>query len=263
MPLEFDASLIGLLVAAALFAGWVDAIVGGGGLVSLPALMVAFPNAPVATLLGTNKLASVFGTTTSAITYGRKIKLDHRLIWPTTGLALAASGAGAAAAAAVSSNALRPIIIAVLLAVLVLVVSNPRLGVEPQPKLRTHWRAAGVMLVCGVAIAFYDGIIGPGTGIFLAVAFTSLLGFDYVTAAAHTKVVNAATNFGALAVFAVQGNVNWMLGLSMGAATITGAWAGARMAMAIGSRFVRIVLVVVVTALVLRLGWDVYTSWGG
>ncbi|GAB3238836.1 TSUP family transporter [Glycomyces halotolerans] len=260
MPVELDPSLIALLVAAALFAGWVDAVVGGGGLVSLPALMVAFPNAPVATLLGTNKLSSVFGTTTSAITYGLKIKLDHRMLWPTTGLALAASGAGAAAAAAVSSQALRPIVIAVLLAVLVLVVSKPRLGVEPQPRLRTNLRAAAVMLTCGVAVAFYDGIIGPGTGIFLAVAFTTILGYDYVTASAHTKVVNAATNFGALIVFAAGGHVWWVLGLSMGMATITGAWIGARMAMSGGSKFVRVVLVLVVTGLLARLGWDVYVS---
>ncbi|WP_460498511.1 TSUP family transporter [Glycomyces tarimensis] len=255
-----DASLIALLVTAALFAGWIDAVVGGGGLVALPALMVAFPNAPVATLLGTNKLGSVFGTTTSAITYGLKIKLDHRLLWPTAALALASSGLGAVAAASVSSGALRPIIIAVLAAVLILVVSRPKFGIEPQPKLRSAWRAAGVMLACGVAVAFYDGIIGPGTGIFLAVAFTSLLGLDYVTAAAHTKVVNAATNFGALVVFAVQGHVWWTLGFAMAAATIAGAWFGAHTAMARGSGFVRVVLVVVVLALLARLGWEVWTA---
>nr|WP_277605910.1 TSUP family transporter [Glycomyces sp. L485] len=243
-----------------MFAGWIDAVVGGGGLVALPALLVAFPNAPVATLLGTNKLASVFGTTTSSIAYARKIKLDHRLLWPTMAIALGASGAGAAAAAAVSSEALRPIIIAVLMAVLILVVSRPKFGLEPQPRLRTAWRAAAVMLACGVAIAFYDGIIGPGTGIFLAVAFTTLLGFDYVTASAHTKVVNAATNLGALVVFAIQGHVWWQVGVAMGLATTAGAWFGAHTAMAKGSKFVRIVLVLVVTGLLARLSWDVWIA---
>ncbi len=263
MPLELDASLIALLVAAALFAGWIDAVVGGGGLVQLPALLVAFPHAPAALLLGTNKLASICGTSVSAITYARKIKLEHRLLWPTVGLALAGAGAGAAAAAALSSQALKPIVIAVLLAVLILVVSRPRLGIEPQPKPRTAWRAAAVMLACGVAIAFYDGLIGPGTGIFLSVAFTTLLGFDYVTAAAHTKVVNVATNLGALAVFALQGHVWWLLGLAMGLATMTGAWIGARTAIARGSGFVRAVMLVVVLALLARLGWDVWVSLRG
>ncbi|WP_211253379.1 TSUP family transporter, partial [Glycomyces tenuis] len=93
MPIELDASLIALLVAAALFAGWIDAVVGGGGLVQLPALMVAFPHAPAALLLGTNKLASICGTSISALTYARTIKLEHRLLWPTVALALAGAGA--------------------------------------------------------------------------------------------------------------------------------------------------------------------------
>ncbi len=260
MTIELDASLIALLVAAALFAGWVDAVVGGGGLVQLPALLVAFPHTPAVALLATNKLASICGTSVSAITYARRIKLEHRLLWPTVALALAGAGAGAATASAVSSQALKPIVIAVLASVLILVMARPELGIEPQPKLRTPHRAAAVMLVCGVAIACYDGLIGPGTGVFLSVAFTVILGFDYVTAAAHTKVVNVATNFGGLAVFAVQGHVWWPLGITMGLATMAGAWIGARTAIAKGSGFVRAILVITVLALLARLGWDVWVS---
>ncbi|HEX2145248.1 MAG TPA: TSUP family transporter, partial [Glycomyces sp.] len=136
----------------------------------------------------------------------------------------------------------------------------PQLGLEPQPKLRTPMRGAAVMLACGIAIAFYDGIIGPGTGIFLAMAFTTIIGFDYVTAAAHTKVVNAATNLGAISVFAVQGNIWWLLGLTLGMGSMLGAWFGARTAMSRGSGFVRVILVVVVLALLARLGWDVWNT---
>jgi uncharacterized membrane protein YfcA len=260
VPFDIDPGLFALLIAAAIFAGWVDAVVGGGGLIQLPALLVAFPTAPPALMLGTNKMASVFGTTTSAITYARKIRLDHRLLWPTVGLALLGSGAGAIAALAVSAGALKPIIIAVLLAVLVLVVAKPQLGLTTRPHLRTPLRGAAVMVVCGIAIAFYDGMIGPGTGIFLSVAFTTILGLDYVSAAAHTKVVNAATNFGALVVFGLQGNIWWLLGLVMGLCCMAGAWFGARTAMSRGSRFVRIVLVVVVLALLARLSWDVWSG---
>lgn len=260
MPFDIDPGLFALLIVAAVFAGWVDAVVGGGGLIQLPALLVAFPTAPPGLMLGTNKMASVCGTTVSAIAYSRKIELEHRLLWPTVGLALLGSGGGAVAALAVSASALKPIIIAVLLAVLVLVIARPRLGLEPQPRLRTPLRAAALMLAAGVAVAFYDGIIGPGTGIFLSVAFTAIVGFDYVSAAAHTKVVNAATNIGGLTVFALQGNVWWILGLVMGLGCMAGAWFGAHTAMARGSRFVRIVLVVVVLALLARLSWDV---WAG
>jgi uncharacterized membrane protein YfcA len=261
VPFDIDPGLFALLIVAAIFAGWVDAVVGGGGLIQLPALLVAFPTAPPALMLGTNKMASVCGTTTSAITYARKIKLEHRLLWPTVGLALLGSGAGAVAALAVSASALKPIIIAVLLAVLVLVIVRPQMGLEPQPKLRTPLRGAALMLTAGVGVAFYDGIIGPGTGIFLSIAFTTIIGFDYITAAAHTKVVNAATNIGGVTVFALQGNVWWVLGLTMGAGCMLGAWFGARTAMARGSGFVRVVLVVVVLALLARLSWDVWNTW--
>jgi uncharacterized membrane protein YfcA len=261
VPFDLDPGLFALLIVAAIFAGWVDAVVGGGGLIQLPALLVAFPTAPPALMLGTNKMASVCGTTISAVAYSRKIPLAHRLLWPTVALALAGSGAGAVAALLVSASALKPIIIAVLLAVLVLVIARPQLGLEPQPRLRTPLRGAALMLAAGVGVAFYDGIIGPGTGIFLSIAFTTIVGFDYITAAAHTKVVNAATNVGALVVFAAQGNVWWLLGLTMGAGCMLGAWFGARTAMARGSGFVRLVLVVVVLALLARLSWDVWSGW--
>jgi uncharacterized membrane protein YfcA len=260
VPFDIDPGLFALLIAAAIFAGWVDAVVGGGGLIQLPVLLVAFPTAPTALMLGTNKMASVFGTATSAIAYARKIKLEHRLLWPTVGLALLGSGAGALAALSVSSDALKPIIIAVLLAVLVLVVAKPQLGLEARPELHTRWRGAAVMVVCGLVIAFYDGIIGPGTGIFLAVAFTSILGMDFLAAAAHTKVVNVTTNLGALVVFAAQDNIWWLLGAVMGLGTMLGAWFGAHTAMSKGSKFVRVVLVIVVLALLARLSWDVYSG---
>ncbi|MCC3764587.1 TSUP family transporter [Glycomyces sp. TRM65418] len=260
MPFDLDPGLFALLIVAAIFAGWIDAVVGGGGLVQLPALLVAFPTAPPALMLGTNKMASVCGTTVSAFTYARKIPLEHRLLWPTVGLALLGSGAGAVAALTVAASALKPIIIAVLLAVLVLVITRPRLGLVPQPKLRTPLRGAALMVAAGVGVAFYDGMIGPGTGIFLSIAFTAIIGFDYITAAAHTKVVNAATNLGSLVVFALQGNVWWVLGLTMGLGCMLGAWFGARTAMARGSGFVRLVLVIVVLALLARLSWDVWNT---
>ncbi len=214
-------------------------------------------------MLGTNKMASVFGTGTSAITYARKIKLEQRLLWPTVGLALVGSGAGAVAALAVSASALKPIIIAVLLAVLVLVIVRPQMGLEPQPKLRTPLRAAALMLTVGVGIAFYDGIIGPGTGIFLSIAFTTIIGSTTSRPPRTRRSSTLPPTSARVTVFALQGNVWWVLGLTMGVGCMLGAWFGARTAMARGSGFVRVVLVVVVLGLLARLSWDVWNTWQG
>ncbi|GLU49551.1 TSUP family transporter [Nocardiopsis ansamitocini] len=251
-----DIEIVGLLILAAAAAGWVDAVVGGGGLLLLPALLVAFPTAPVASVLGTNKLTAVFGTFSAAITYARGLKLDPRVVWPTAGLALAGSGAGAALAGAVSSAALRPVVMVVLLTVLAVVVLRPALGSAARPTLLTPRRIVAAVTVAGVGIAFYDGIIGPGTGTFLIIALTSIIGMDFVTASASAKIVNTATNLGAIAVFAYNGNVMWLLGLCLAAANIVGAQVGAHMALRRGTGFVRVVLVVVVVALVVKLGYD-------
>ncbi|QGN50874.1 TSUP family transporter [Micromonospora sp. WMMC415] len=237
-------------------AGWVDAVVGGGGLLLLPALLVGAPGMPVATALGTNKLAAVAGTATAAVTYARRTKLDWAVAGPAAGLAVLCAGVGAALAGAVPASAYRPVVLAVLVAVAVFVVARPRLGVVAQPHRRTRARMVVAVAVAGVGIALYDGLVGPGTGTFLVLAFTALVGADFVHGSAMAKIVNAGTNLGALVVFAATGHVWWLLGAAMAVCNIVGAVLGARMALRRGSGFVRGVLLVVVLALVGRLGYD-------
>ncbi|WP_422734965.1 sulfite exporter TauE/SafE family protein [Micromonospora sp. WMMD558] len=248
-------SLTALLAVAAM-AGWVDAVVGGGGLLLLPALLVGAPGMPVATALGTNKLAAVAGTATAAVTYARRTKLDWAVAGPAAGLAVLCAGVGAALAGAVPASAYRPVVLAVLVAVAVFVVARPRLGVVAQPHRRTRARMVVAVAVAGVGIALYDGLVGPGTGTFLVLAFTALVGADFVHGSAMAKIVNAGTNLGALVVFAATGHVWWLLGAAMAVCNIAGAVLGARMALRRGSGFVRGVLLVVVLALVGRLGYD-------
>jgi uncharacterized membrane protein YfcA len=245
-----------LLLAAAVAAGWVDAVVGGGGLIQLPALLLLNPGQPVATALATNKLGSIAGTTSAAIAYARKAKPDVRVAVPAGLLAVCCAAGGALCAAAISSDVLKPVIMVVLLAVAAIVVLKPDLGRLPQPVLRTRRRVAAAVLVPGVAIAFYDGLLGPGTGTFLVIAFTMLLGMDFVNASATSKIINAGTNLGALAVFAAQGHVLWAIGLAMAVCNSVGAQFGAHMAINRGAGFVRAVLLCVVTALVLKLGYE-------
>ncbi|PZG05775.1 hypothetical protein C1I95_32535, partial [Micromonospora craterilacus] len=161
-----------------------------------------------------------------------------------------------ALAGAVPPSAYRPVVLVVLMSVALFVVLRPRLGVLAVPQRRTRTRMVVAVLVAGVGIATYDGLIGPGTGTFLVVAFTALVGADFVHGSAMAKVVNAGTNAGALAVFAVTGHVWWLLGAAMAVCNIAGAMVGARMALRRGSGFVRVVLLVVVLALVAKLGYD-------
>jgi uncharacterized protein len=251
-----NAGDLALLLTAAVAAGWVDAVVGGGGLLLLPAMLVGVPQLPIATILGTNKMAAIAGTSSAAILYARRTKIDWRVTAPAAGLALVVAGIGAYFAGNIPAGVYRPIVLAVLVGVALFVTFRPTMGTIAHPEKRTNPRAAIAVFVCGGLIAAYDGLIGPGTGTFLVLAFTALIGVDFLHGSAMAKVVNAATNLGALVVFGLSGHVWWELGAAMAICNIIGAQLGARLALRKGSGFVRIVLLVVVCALVARLSYD-------
>jgi uncharacterized membrane protein YfcA len=245
-----------LLALAALAAGWVDAVVGGGGLVQLPALLIGLPGAGPAQLLATNKLASVCGTATAAGTYYRRVRPDLATALPMAALALAGAAGGAACASLLPTRVFRPLVLVMLVAVAVYVWRRPDIGRITALRFSGHRHRVTAVTV-GAGIGFYDGIFGPGTGSFLVVALVGLLGYAFLTASAKAKIVNLATNTGALLVFVPQGAPLWRLGLLMGLANLTGGYLGARTAVAAGNRFIRVVLLVVVAVLVVRVGWDV------
>jgi uncharacterized membrane protein YfcA len=247
-----------LMLVAAAGAGWVDAVVGGGGLLQLPALLMAGVS-PVQAL-ATNKVAAIFGTASAAVTYARTGKVDRAVALPAGVCAILFAGLGALSAAAISPDLLRPIVMAALLAVALFVTLRPSLGALPRPRLRTPARIAVAVAVAGGGIAFYDGILGPGTGTFLIIAFTAVLGLDFVHASANAKIINTGTNLGALLLFASQGHVLWALGLAMAVCNIAGAQLGARMALRHGAGFVRIILLCVVTGMVLKLAYDQFAA---
>lgn len=250
-----------LLVLAAGFAGWVDAVSGGGGLVQLPALLVLLPGASPAAVLATNKLSSICGTSVAAGTYYRRVRPDLRTALPMAAIALAGSAAGAGLASVVPAAVFRPAVLVLLVAVGAYVLARPALGEEQLLRWdgRRHHLAAAAG---GLGIGFYDGVLGPGTGVFLVMVLVGLLGYSYLQAAAKARIVNIATNLGALLVFIPQGAPMWRLGLLMGASNVLGGWLGARTAVRRGSGFVRVVLLVVVGGLVLRLAVDVLGGVG-
>ncbi len=245
-----------LLCAAAAFAGWVDAVSGGGGLIQLPALLLVLPGASPAAVLATNKLSSVCGTTASALTFLRRVRPDLRTALPMAGVALVGAAGGALCASLLPSGVFRPLVLVLLVLVGAWTVARPRMGLEERLRFSGH-RHHLVAAAAGGTIGFYDGIFGPGTGAFLVVALVGLLGYAFLPASATARIVNLATNVGALLVFIPQGAPMWRLGLAMGACNVAGGWLGAHTAIRRGSRFVRVVFLVVVTGLVVRLGYDI------
>ncbi|MFL6099603.1 MAG: sulfite exporter TauE/SafE family protein [Actinomycetales bacterium] len=255
-----SAGTVAVLLVAALVAGYLDAVVGGGGLVQLPMLLLMLPTAVPIQILATNKLSSICGTTVSAVTYGRKVRPEARTALPLALLALAGAVGGALTAGLISTEAFRLIVLVALVVVASVTFLRPALGIESTPRFHGHRHvlAAGVS---GLAIGWYDGAIGPGTGTFLVFTLVGLLGMDFLRASAAAKIGNAATNLAALLVFAPQGAPLWRLGLLMGACNLVGGFLGARTAIARGSAFVRVLFLVVATALIVRLGVQVAESF--
>lgn len=249
-----------LLALAGLVAGFVDAVVGGGGLVQLPALVVAFPGAAPVQVLATNKLAGTCGTTVSSLTYYRRVRPDPQTFVPLMAVAFVGSAVGALAASYLPKAAFDPLILVALVVVGAYVLLRPAAGDVTELRFtgRRHTAAA---VLAGLAIGFYDGALGPGTGSFLVFTLVGLLGYSFLEASAKARIANWATNVAALLVFAAQGAVMWRVGLVVGVCNLLGSYVGARTAVRRGSRFVRVFFVVVVAAFVVKIGSDVLATY--
>ncbi|KAB3520961.1 TSUP family transporter [Corynebacterium sp. zg254] len=247
---------LSLLVGGSLVAGFVDALIGGGGLILIPLLLIAAPGMPATSALATNKVAGISGTASAAVAMLRRVPVDRHLLYRAVPLAALCSAAGALLASSLSSDVLRPIVIVLLLAVGVYVTFRPTFGADNNASTvvtRGRWVAA---LLLVAVIAGYDGFFGPGTGMFLIIIMTALLNRSFVESAAMTKVINTATNLGALVVFAVGGHVWWLLGVGLAIANIAGAQLGARLVIAKGTGLVRVALLTLVVVMTAKLTWD-------
>jgi uncharacterized membrane protein YfcA len=254
-------AVLAFLVLAALSAGFVDAVVGGGGLIQLPALLLGLPGATPVQLLATNKLAGACGTSVSSVTYYRRVRPDPGTFLPLMGFAFAGSMAGAAVASQIPASAFDPIILVVLVVVGLYVLFKPALGAATALRFSGHRHTAAAMLT-GLVIGFYDGALGPGTGSYFLFILVGLLGYNFLDASAKARMANWATNVAALVVFIPQGAVLWTTGLLMGLANLAGGYLGARVAVARGARFVRVFFIVVVSGFIVRIGGEVLGFWG-
>jgi uncharacterized membrane protein YfcA len=249
-----------LLGAAAFTAGLVDAVVGGGGLIQIPAIFAVFPRENPATLVGTNKLAAIFGTGVAAVNFARRVPVAWSTAGPAAIAAFLLAFAGAWTVTRVPGDFVRSMLPLILIAVAVYTFKKKDLGSVHAP-LHSGMTERLLAIGIGAAIGFYDGFFGPGTGSFLLLLFVRFFGFDFLGASAAAKVVNVACNFSALLWFGYSGHLIWQLGMLMAACQICGSIVGTRLALKHGSGFVRKLFLVVVTLLILKTGYDALTRW--
>ena len=250
--------LIFLAIASG-FAGFVDAMAGGGGLIQLPALIIGLPNKELPLILGTNKVPSIFGTSAAARNYFKNLKPDIPLTITMMVPAFIGSIAGAAFAASVPKEFFKPFIVLLLTSVAIYTWRKPDLGMSENLKFTNQKRLFLVALI-GLLIGFYDGIFGPGTGTFLVFFLVSGIGYAFLKASGTAKLVNIATNAGAILSFQITGHIWWQLGLLMAIANVSGAILGSRLAIKGGSPLVRKVFLAVTFLLITRGAWDTFIS---
>lgn len=235
----------------------IDAIVGGGGLIQLPVLFTSLPDELPATIFGTNKFSSVFGTGNAAWRYARRVEMPWRTTLPAAFAAFAFSYLGAMAVAWLPREILRPLIFVLLVGAAAYTFWRKDFGSLHRPQHAGRRELAFALLVGG-AIGFYDGFFGPGTGSFLIFLFIRFFGFDFLHASAASKVVNVATNLAALGFFVPNGYLLPVLAVAMAVCNVMGSVAGTHLALRHGSGFVRQMFLVVVSALILKLAWDTF-----
>ena len=230
---------------ASLLAGFVDAVVGGGGLVLLPALFATFPAAAPATLMGTNKGTAFWGTGIATWQYSRRVQIPWRAMLPAAAAGFVGAFAGAWTVTVISADFLRRLLPLILLLVLIYTLIKKELGRDHAPRLAGRAETLAACAI-GLVIGFYDGFFGPGTGSFFVFLFVRLLGYDFLNASVSAKLLNLATN------------VWWHLALPLAVANVVGSVLGAHMALKHGTGFVRGIFIFVVSALILKTGYDAF-----
>jgi uncharacterized protein len=243
----------------AFVAGFIDAVVGGGGLIQLPALLINFPKTPLPTLFGTNKIAALAGTSIAAYQYAKRIKYDYPLLIIASLSSAIFSYAGAKVVSYINVNTLKPIILVILILMAIYTFTKKDLG-SVQTKTLSQLNKLLLGSLIGMVVGFYDGFFGPGTGSFLVLGFVIILGFPFIEASAYSKVINCMTNISALVVFVKQGNYLIELAIVMAICNIIGNVVGTKMAFAKGNQFVRLIFSLIVVLMIVRYSYDIFIA---
>ncbi len=256
---EYSILTILAFIVLSFIAGFIDAVVGGGGLIQLPALLINLPNTSLPTLFGTNKIAALSGTTVAAYNYSKRIKFDFKLLFIVSFFAFVASYLGAKAVSIINVNTLKPIILVILALIAIYTFIKKDLG-SVQTKTLTPKKQMLFGSLIGFIVGFYDGFMGPGTGSFFVLGFVVILGFEFIAASAYSKIINCMTNISALIVFIKQGNYLLEIAILMSVCNIFGNVIGSRLALKKGNGFVRIIFLVIVSIMIIRYAYDIFVS---
>lgn len=256
---DYEVYILITLAVFAFIAGFIDAVVGGGGLIQIPALLINFPNYPLATIFGTNKIAALAGTSISAYQYSKTIKFNYKLLITVSIFAFAASFAGAKVVSIINTNALKPLILVILVLIAVYTFIKKDLGSYHSKSLTLNKQIIYGSILA-IIVGFYDGFFGPGTGSFFVLGFVVVLGFEFVTASAYSKVINCITNASALVVFIKQKNFLLEIAILMAVCNIIGSLIGSNMAIKKGNQFVRMMFLIIITIMIVRYGYDILVT---
>ncbi len=252
-----ESAILLFLCLAAFAAGFVDAVVGGGGLIQTPMGLILLPNLPVATVIGTLKIPSFSGTFFAAFQYLKKVKMNWKLLLIMMVLAVPSAFLGSTVLTYVSNDFMKPLLLVVLSLLVVYTYVKKNFGLHAE-KFHSSKQQILYAILISFFIGFYDGFIGPGTGSFLVLAFVILLGYDFLQASANAKMVNLATNFGSICLFVIKGKIIWMIAIPMAICNAIGGFIGAKLAIKKGNTFIRIFFLIVVVGTLIRFAYDVF-----
>ena len=252
-----ESYLLILLCIAAFFAGFVDAIVGGGGLIQTPVALIVLPNLAVSTIIGSLKIPAFSGTSFAARQYLKKVDMNWKLLFIMALVAFCFAFLGSNLLTLVSNNFMKPMLLVVLSLIAIYTFTKKNFGIHQEKNLSPK-RQLVLAVVMSSCIGFYDGFIGPGTGSFLVLGFVAILGFDFLHASANAKMVNLATNFGSICLFVLKGKIIWAIAIPMAICNAIGGWIGAKLAIKKGNGFIRIFFLLVVIGTLIRFGYDVF-----
>jgi uncharacterized membrane protein YfcA len=259
MPEYYTEFSFWFLMIAGFAAGFVDSIVGGGGLIQLPAFFLAFPTLAPAMVLGSNKFAGFSGTSVAAIRYIRNTPVQWKAVAPAIITALIFGFVGARLVTYLDKELIRPVILILLIAVAIYTFIKKDFGIVTKQGLKDNAMLIG-SLATGAVLGIYDGFFGPGTGSFLIVIYISLFGFDFLNASVSAKIINCATNVAALAAFIWSGSIVWEIALPLALFNMAGAWLGVKTALKRGREFVRVFFLIVVSAMIAKFAYDLFIS---